>query len=51
MEKEYLVSIENFIDALVYSHYLDEQKMFDLVCRMAKQRVNRLRSLDPQRNR
>ena len=50
MEKEYLVSIENFIDALVYSHYLDEQEMFDLVSRMAEQRVNRLRALDPQRN-
>ena len=51
MEKKYLVSIENFIDALVYSHHLDEQEMFDLVWRMAEQRVNRLRALDPQRNR
>ena len=51
MEKEMLPSIENFIDALVYSHYMDEQKMFDLVWHMAEQRVNRLRALDPNRNR
>ena len=51
MEKEMLPSIENFIDALVYSHYMDEQEMFDLVWHMAEQRVNRLRALDPKRNR
>ncbi len=51
MEKEMLPSVENFIDALVYSHHMDEQEMFDLVWFMAEQRVNRLRALDPQRNR
>ena len=51
MEKECLVSVENFIDALVHSQYLDEQEMFDFVWHMAEQRVNRLRALDPQRNR
>jgi len=51
MEKEMLPSIENFIDALVYNHYMDEQEMFDLVWHMAEQRVNRLRALNPDRNR
>ncbi len=51
MENEMLPSVENFIDALVYSHHLDEQEMFDLVWYMAEQRVNRLRALDPARNR
>ena len=51
MEKQMLPSIENFIDALINTRYLDEQKMYDMVWRMAKQRVNRLRALDPSRNR
>ena len=51
MEKEMLSSIENFIDACINSTYLDEQEMYDLVWHMAEQRVNRLRALDPMRNR
>ena len=51
MEKQMLSSIENFIDALISSRYLDEQEMYDLVWHMAEQRVNRLRALDPARNR
>ena len=51
MEKHMLGSIENFIDACINSRYLDEQKMYDLVRHMAEQKVNRLRALDPQRNR
>lgn len=51
MEKQMLSSIENFIDALINSRYLDEQKMYDLVWHMAEQRVNRLRAFDPLRNR
>ncbi len=50
MEKQMLSSIENFIDALINSRYLDEQEMYDLVWHMAEQRVNRLRALDPTRN-
>lgn len=50
MEKEMLPSIENFIDALINSRYLDEQEMYDMVWHMAQERVNRLRALDPQRN-
>lgn len=49
-EKEYLQSVENFIQALVYSRHLDEQEMYDLVWHMAEQRVNRLRALDQERN-
>ena len=51
MEKQMLPSIENFIDALINTRYLDEQEMYDMVWRMAEQRVNRLRALDPSRNR
>lgn len=51
MEKEMLPSIENFIDALINSRYLDEQEMYDMVWYMAQERVNRLRALDPLRNR
>ena len=51
MEKQMLSSIENFIDALINSRYLDEQEMYDMVWHMAEQRVNRLRALDPLRNR
>lgn len=51
MEKQMLSSIENFIDALINSRYLDEQEMYDLVWDMAERKVNRLRALDPLRNR
>jgi len=51
MEKQMLSSIENFIDALINTRYLDEQEMYDLVWHMAEQKVNRLRALDPLRNR
>jgi len=50
MEKQMISSIENFIDALINTRYLDEQEMYDLVWHMAEQKVNRLRALDPQRN-
>jgi hypothetical protein len=51
MEKQMISSIENFIDALINTRYLDEQEMYDLVWHMAEQKVNRLRALDPDRNR
>lgn len=50
MEKQMLSSIENFIDALIYSRHLDEQEMYDLVWDMSERKVNRLRALDPSRN-
>ena len=50
MEKQMISSIENFIDALINTRYLDEQEMYDLVWHMAEQKVSRLRALDPQRN-
>ena len=51
MEKQMLPSIENFIDSLINTRFLNEQEMYDMVQRMAEQRVNRLRALDPLRNR
>ena len=51
MEREMLSSIDNFVSALINSRYLDEQEMWDLVWHHAETKVNRLRALDPQRNR
>ena len=51
MEKQILPSIENFIDSLINTRYLDEQEMYDLVWEMARRRVKRARALDPARNR
>ena len=51
MEREMLSSIDNFVSALINSRYLDEQEMWDLVWHHAETKGNRLRALDPQRNR
>jgi len=51
MEKDCLQSIDNFVSALINTRYLDEQEMWDLVWHHAQTKVNRLRALDPQRNR
>ena len=50
MEKQMLPSIENFIDAVINTRYLDRQEMYDLVWHMAEREVNRLRASDPNRN-
>ena len=46
-----LVSVENFLDALVNTRHLDEQELYDAVAKMAIARTNRLAGLDPDRNR
>ena len=51
MEKEYLQSINNFVCALINTRYLDEQEMWDQLSAYALAKVNRMRALDPQRNR
>ena len=51
MEKDCLQSVDNFVSALINTRYLDEQEMWDLVWHHAQTKVNRLRALDPQRNR
>ena len=51
MEKECLQSIDNFVTALINTRFLDEQEMWDLLWDHAERKVNRLRALDPQRNR
>jgi len=51
MEKQMLPSIENFIDAVINTNYLDRQEMYDLVWHMAETEVNRLRVLRSDRNR
>ena len=51
MEKEMLPSIDNFVTALINTRYLDEQEMWDLLWNYSERKVNRLRGLDPNRNR
>jgi len=51
MEKDCLQSVDNFVSALINTRYLDEQEMWDLIWHHAEVKVNRLRALDPLRNR
>jgi hypothetical protein len=51
MEKEMLPSIDNFVTALINTRYLDEEEMWDLLWDYSERKVNRMRALDPQRNR
>jgi hypothetical protein len=51
MEKEYLSSIDNFVTAVINTRFLDEQEMWDQLWAYAEAKVNRMRALDPQRNR
>ena len=51
MEKEYISSVDNFVSALINTRFLDEQEMWDLIWDHAQRKVNRLRALDPLRNR
>ena len=49
--KELIPSVEDYLDSLVYSRHVDEQELFALVLKMCVRRLNRLRALDPMRNR
>ena len=51
MEKEYLDSIDNFVSAVINTRHLDEQEMWDQLWAYAERKVNRMRALDPDRNR
>ena len=51
MEKQYLESIDNFVTAVINTRYLDEQEMWNLLRNHAERKVNRMRALDPDRNR
>ena len=51
MEKQCLESIDNFVTALINTRFLDEQEMWDQLWAYAEAKVNRMRALDPQRNR
>ena len=50
LENEYIPAIENFIDALAYSHRLDKQRLYKLAAEMCTRHFNRLEALDPDRN-
>ena len=51
MEKECLQSVDNFVTALINTRFLDEQEMWDQLWAYAEAKVNRMRALDPLRNR
>ena len=51
MEKQMIDSIDNFVSACICSYHLDEQEMWDVIWDHAQRKVNRLRALDPDRNR
>ena len=48
--KDYLPSIENFVDALISSRYLDERELWEYLRAFCEMKCNRLAALDPQRN-
>ena len=49
--KDMIQSIENFVDALISSRHIDELDMWVCISNFAEMKANRLRSLDPLRNR
>ena len=49
--KELLDSIENFLCALSYTYHVDKRELFELAGAMCTSEANRLRALDPERNR
>ena len=46
-----LISVENFIDAVASTRFIDEQELYEAVAKMATARANRLAGLNPDRNR
>ena len=48
--KELIPSIDNFLEALVYSYHVDKQELYAAVAELTAREVNRLRALDPARN-
>ena len=49
--KDLLPSIENFIDAVIATRYVDELELWEYVRAFSEMKVNRLKALDPSRNR
>ena len=49
--KDLLDSIENFLNALSYTYHVDKRELFELAGAMCTSEANRLRALDPDRNR
>ena len=49
--KDLLPSIENFIDAVINTRYVDELELWEYVRAFSEMKVNRLKALDPSRNR
>ena len=49
--KDVISSVENFVDALISTRHIDEQELWEYVRAFAEIKCNRLRALDPQRNR
>ena len=49
--KDMIDSIDNFVSALIHSRHIDELDMWVCISHFAEMKANRLRALDPQRNR
>ena len=49
--KELLECVENFLNALSYTYHVDKRELFELAGAMCTSEANRLRALDPERNR
>ena len=49
--KELLPSVDNFIQAVISTRFIDEQDFYKAIANMCNAKANRLAGLDPQRNR
>jgi hypothetical protein len=49
--KDVINSIENFVDALINTRYIDELELWEYLRAFSEMKVNRLKALDPSRNR
>ena len=48
--KELHPAFDNYLIALINTRYVNEQELFETVASMCQRRVNRMRALDPARN-
>ena len=49
-QRELAINVRTYVQALAYSHHVDEQDLFIAVAGMATAEAHRLEGLDPQRN-
>ena len=49
--KDVVVSVDNFIAAIISSRHVDELELYQEVAKLCNSNINRLAGLDPDRNR